>query len=169
MERTWLEALAAHAVFSSSSPPSSSAAHHGDQLPPSPGLSTVASFHGDESTTFAGSHAHGSESAVHRHQATCVVRKTELLVAAGSAIRLADLAHFKTRVEAASGQERVDEDVPGGHGGDTTAADYAGPSTLGSFKVVLPLQREPREQQSIKADPCNNRQTADARNASYRL
>jgi hypothetical protein len=53
----------------------------------------------------------------------------------GSAIRLADLAHFKTRVEAASGQDGVDEDVSGAYGGDTTAADYAGPSTLGSFKV----------------------------------
>lgn len=142
MERTWLDALSSHAVFSSSSTSASSSIphlQHGDVLPPSPGLSTVASFHGDESILQQNAHAASTsalESLKAKHQATCIVRKTELLVAVGQSIRLADLAHFKSRVEgAAASSTAAADDSYAASGLDYSAADYVGSSSLGSFKV----------------------------------
>lgn len=143
MERTWLDALPSHAVFSTPSP---SLLSHGEPLPPSPGLSTVASFHGDDSLANHSSTQHGMGNAAastsslrRRHQATCVIRKTELLVAVGTRIRLADLAHFKSRAEAAEAWRDGDDEssVLNGTAADLTGADYAGSSDLGSFKVRL--------------------------------
>lgn len=153
MERTWLDALPSHAIFNSSSNGIASTSrihnpHQGEQqLPPSPGLSTVASFNGgDDSTILLPAGSILSSSKLKRN-AMSVVRKTELLVAVGSSIRLGDLAHFKTRVEAAGGAALYDEAAAAGntsnstfhHGDMTNNTDYAGSSSLGSFKVGLLL------------------------------
>lgn len=151
MERTWLDALPSHAIFSNSIASTSRIHQHHQgeqQLPPSPGLSPVASFNGgDDSTILLQAGTILSSSKLKRN-AMCVVRKTELLVAVGSSIRLGDLAHFKTRVEAAGGAALYGEAAAAAagntsnstfhHGDVTNNTDYAGSSSLGSFKVRLP-------------------------------
>lgn len=150
MERTWLDALPQHSIFSNSNSSNTQDSLHSEQLlPPSPGLSTVASFTGDDSTlnlhastSLAGNGAAAASSTSNpkgKRRATCVVRKAELLVAVGSSIRLGDLAHFKTRVEASTAAAGSWNDENASNVDDTTT-DYApGSSTLGSFKVRLAL------------------------------
>lgn len=145
MAQTWLDALPSHAVFRAASQPALSL-YPGEQLPPSPGLSTVASFHGDESVinSNTGNGIASTSSLKLKHQATCIVRKTELLVAVASSIRLADLAHFKTRIEGNTAVSPADwqQHAHSGTWNDDSrstvdAADLtaAGSSGLGSFKV----------------------------------
>jgi hypothetical protein len=141
MQRTWLESLSFHSIFNDNKNNNNNqTATDAEQLPPSPGLSTVNSFNGDDSI-YNTSNAHPSTSRLpktsSKRSITCLIRKTELLVAVGSSIRLGDLAHFKTRVEAVEEGSGLNDDehniLNGNH-------SYAHADSLGSFKVCVWMQ-----------------------------
>ena len=120
-DSSWLSSLPSHPIFKTLSSADRSvtrsysfAASEGQLLPPSPDASSIHDIldgeqdgdqDADSTTQSALGNGSGRRSekrkAERRRSVGCIARKTDLIVAAGSQLRLASLAHVKTRSDTA--------------------------------------------------------------------